>query len=460
MKRFLPKIVNKNKLLDHGNKEGRKVALDIIEKTLNDINPYNEVLEKVKLKGSELSINSSEGLLTFHLEKIKNIYILGGGKGSLLTALAVNDVLGGKIKRGIIAVKDIKSQSIGNLELINAGHPLPNEGSLKAAQELIEIAKDVTEKDLVFFVGSSGTSSMVCLPPDGITLQDLQVIFKLLLDNINNIEEINCVRKHVSMVSGGRLGQHIFPGTILNFRPGNEQERFKNMPWPDLIWEDPTTFSDAVNVLKKYRIWNETPSSIQAHLLKGIDGKAEETVKDILDLKIYDIPVGYRYAACISAKRIAEKLGYNAMILSSMLEGESREVGIALASIAKEIVRFNNPIKPPCVLIAGGETSVKVVSKCGKGGRNQEFVLGLADYIDNYKITVAAIDSEGTDGPTNVAGGIADENTKKICNQMKIDIFEQLNKNNSFYVLDSLGDHIITGPTNIAVQSIKLIVIH
>ena len=167
--------------------------------------------------------------------------------------------------------------------------------------------------------------------------------------------------------------------------------------------------------------------------------------------------MSYRYSDCIAAKRIAEELGYNAMILSTMLEGESKEVGIALASIAKDIVKFNHPIKPPCVLIAGGETSVKVTNKDGKGGRNQEFVLGLAGNISGYNITVAAIDSEGTDGPTQVAGGIADGGTAKTCLE-KYRSFGQLNKNNSFYVLDSLQDHIITGPTNVAVQSIKRVV--
>ncbi len=407
-----------------------------------------------------LSIDTKENVLSFDLKKINNIFVLGGGKGSLLTALALNIILKDKIKRGIIAVKGIESQSLGNLDLIKAGHPLPDEGSFKAARELIRIAKSINEKDLVFFVGSSGTSSMLCLPAEGISLQDMQILYKLLLDNINNIEEINCVRKHVSVISGGRLGQYIFPGAILNFQPGNEKERFKTMPWPDLIWEDPTTFSDAIFILKKYNIWKNTPLPIQRHLLDGIQGKQEETVKDIFNLKIYNIPVSYRYAACNAAKKIAEDLGYNAIILSSMLEGESREVGIAVASIAKEVIKFNNPTKPPCVLIAGGETSVKVVNKNGKGGRNQEFVLGLAGYIDGYNITVAAIDSEGTDGPTDVAGGIADGETIKKCHEKNINLFEQLNKNNSFYVLDNLGDHILTGATNVALQSLKVIVIH
>lgn len=456
----MPKIINKNHLSNHGCKEGRKIALDIIEKTLNKVNPYDEVLKKIKLKENILSIDSTEGVLSFDLKKVNNIFVLGGGKGSLLTALALNVILKDRIKEGIIAVKDTESQKIGKINFIKAGHPLPDEGSLKAARELIRIAQNVNEKDLVFFVGSSGTSSMLCLPPEGISLQDMQILHKLLLDNINNIEEINCVRKHVSVISGGLLGQYIFPGVILNFQPGNEKERFKTMPWPDLIWEDPTTFSDAVFILKKYNIWDNTPLSIQKHLLDGIQGKQKETVKDILNLKIYNIPVGYRHATCNAAKRIAEGLGYNTIILSSMLEGESREVGIAVASIAKEVIKFNNPTKPPCVLIAGGETSVKVVNKNGKGGRNQEFALGLAGYIDGYNITVAAIDSEGTDGPTNVAGGIADGETLKKCQEKNIDLFEQLNKNNSFYVLDNLGDHILTGSTNVAVQSIKIIVIH
>jgi glycerate-2-kinase len=446
-------------LSSHGCKSGRKIALDIIEKTLNEINPYNEVLENIRFQDNILAVDTELETITFDLKKINNIFVLGGGKGSLLSALALNKVLGDKITESIITVKGIESQKIDKIDIIKTGHPLPDDGSIKAAKEIIRIANLATENDLVFFIGSSGTSSMISLPVESVSLKDMQILYNLLLNNINNIQEINCVRKHISLISGGRLGQYISPGIILNFQPGNKKEQFKTMPWPDLIWEDPTTFQDAIFVLKKYHIWEDTPISIKKHLSEGVEGKQQETVKNIGPLKVYNIPMSYRYSACIAAKRIAEELGYNAMILSTMLEGESKEVGIALASIAKDIVKFNHPIKPPCVLIAGGETSVKVTNKDGKGGRNQEFVLGLAGNISGYNITVAAIDSEGTDGPTQVAGGIADGGTAKTCLEKNIDLFGQLNKNNSFYVLDSLQDHIITGPTNVAVQSIKIVVV-
>jgi len=459
LKIFLPKIVNKNSLLKHGFREGRKIALDILEYSLNKINPYDEVFKKIKLENNKLTIKTTEGNVFFELKKINNIFILGGGKGSLLTALALQEMLKDRIKEGIIAVKDIESQKIGKINLIKGSHPLPDEGSLRVAKELIKMAKKINENDLVFFIGSSGTSSLLCLPVEGISLKDTQELYKLLLDNINNIEEINCVRKHVSDISGGRLGQCIFPGIIINFQPGNEKEVFKKMPWPDLIWEDPTTFSDAIFILKKYHIWKDVPFSVQKYLIEGNQGKQEETVKNILNLKIHNISIGYRQAICQAAQKRARELGYNAMILASMLEGESREVGIALASISKEIIKFNNPLTAPCVLIAGGETSVKVVNKNGKGGRNQEFVLGLAAKIEGYKITAAAIDSEGTDGPTHVAGGIVDGKTLKHCLEKDIDLFKQLSKNNSFYVLDQLEDCIITGPTNVAAQSLKIIVI-
>ncbi len=460
MKGFFPKIINKKELLEKGDQEGRKIILDILEYSLNKVNPYYEVKEKVKIENNKLFLNTAENNISFDIDKINNIFIIGGGKGSLLSAIALQEILGARLTEGIIAVKDIESQTIDNLRLIKGSHPLPSDGSLLAAKEAIKIAKLAKKDDLVFFIGSSGTSSLLCLPVEGVSLKDTQNLYELLLDNINNIEEINCVRKHVSAISGGILGQYISPATIINFQPGNEKEVFHKMPWPDLIWEDPTTFLDAISILQKYNIWEKTPISVQTYLLKGKDGEKVETIKDLQGLKIHNLRVGYRHAACQAAYQRARELGLNAIILASMLEGESREVGIAIGSIAKEVINFNNPIHPPCVLIAGGETSVIVSNKKGKGGRNQEFVLSLATKINGLNITSVAIDSEGTDGPTQVAGGIVDGKTMLRCIEKQIDIFNILNNNNSFYVLDQLEDCVITGPTNVAVQSIKLVLVN
>lgn len=457
---WLPKIKNKKELLSHGNIRGRKIALDIIEHTLRQTSPYNFVKKVIHIKGKHLQIDSAEGPIEYYLPAVKNIYVLGGGKGSLAVVKALEGILGDRIKEGLVVVKNAGKEKLNKIEVMEAAHPLPDERSVRAAKKLIEIAQKGQQDDIVFFSGSGGTSSLINLPAEGINVNEAATMSKILLNSINNIQEINVVRKHISAVSGGRLGQYIYPATIVNFKFGTKEEEFKGMPWPDLIYEDPTTFKDAISILRSYQLWGKMPDSIKTHLRKGLSSPDMETVKDVGELKIYDVVIPYRQAACRIARKRAEDLGFNSVILASMLEGESREIGIGLASIAREIKDFQNPIKPPGVIIAGGETSVTVTAEAGEGGRNQEFVLGFATKIkgDN-QVVVAAVDSDGTDGPTQIAGGIADGYTVENAEKKGIDLFENLRKNNSSYVLKELGDAIITGPTNVAVQSVKVVVI-
>jgi glycerate-2-kinase len=457
---WLPSIKNKKELLSHGNLEGRKIALDIIEHTLRETIPYTFVKKVISIKGEYLQVDTSEGPVEFYLPAVKNMYVLGGGKGSVTTAKALEEVLGDRIKEGLIVVKDAGKEKLSKIEVMEAAHPLPDERSVRAAKKSIEIAKKCQQDDICFVCITGGTSSLINLPADGISIDESAKMSQMLLNSINNIQEINAVRKHFSEVSGGRLGQYIYPATIVNFKQGTKEEEFKGQPWPDLIFEDPTTFQDAISILKRYQLWEKTPDSVKNHLMKGLSSPDMETPKDVGELKIYNTVIPYRQAACQIAKKRAEELGLNAMILASMLEGESREIGIGLASVAREIRDFHSPIRPPAIIIAGGETSVTVGEEAGEGGRNQEFVLGFAIKVGGDKrLVVAAVDSDGTDGPTNIAGGIADGYTLENAEKKGLDFIENLKKNNSSYVLGELGDAIITGPTGVAVQSIKLVVI-
>jgi glycerate 2-kinase len=215
-------------------------------------------------------------------------------------------------------------------------------------------------------------------------------------------------------------------------------------------------------VLQKYQLWEKAPSSVRKHLEKGIADPKLETPKpkDFEGLEVYSLILENNSVACEAAKKKAQELGLDSLILSTVLEGESREVGIVLASIAKEIEERKRPLKPPCVLIVGGETTVTIVGKAGEGGRNQELTLASALKIDGSKnIVIASIGTDGTDGPTNIAGGIVDGYTLQRTREKKIDAFKNLEKHNSSYVFRQLKDAIFTGPTGTNVMDLMLIVV-
>ncbi|MDH5268228.1 MAG: DUF4147 domain-containing protein, partial [Candidatus Bathyarchaeota archaeon] len=228
----------------------------------------------------------------------------------------------------------------------------------------------------------------------------------------------------------------------------------------DLTVPDTSTFEDAVFALKKYGLWKKVSDSVRTHLKKGLADPSLETPKDFAGMKVHTFILSNNEAVCEVAKNRAEELGFNSLILSTMIEGESREAGIVLAGIAKEIEKNGRPLKPPSVLISGGETTVTIQGECGEGGRNQEFVLGFSLKIDGSKnIVVASVGTDGTDGPTDIAGGIADGYTLKRAKEKGIDVSKNLRGHNSSYVFRQLEDYIFTGPTGTNVMDLGVVVI-
>jgi glycerate-2-kinase len=232
-------------------------------------------------------------------------------------------------------------------------------------------------------------------------------------------------------------------------------------PWGPTV-PDTTTFADAVSILKKHDLLEKVPDSIRNHLVKA---KLEQETPKFEDFKregidVYNLVLAESETVCKAAKERAEELGFNAMILSTLIEGESREVGTASAGIAKDVERNGRPLAPPSVIIMGGETTVTIVGKPGEGGRNQEFVLAASLKIKgSAKIVIASIGTDGTDGPTDIAGGIVDGHTLERAGEKGLDIFENLKKHNSSYVLRVLEDAIFTGPTGTNVMDLRIIVV-
>ncbi|RLI46958.1 glycerate kinase [Candidatus Bathyarchaeota archaeon] len=448
-------IKNRDELCSHGNIEGRKSILDILEHALEAVDSYKAVKKLVHIDDEKLIVDN----LKFDLSKIENIYVLGAGKATMPIGMALEDILGERIRDGLIIVKKGQKRRLKRIKVIEASHPIPDEAGLEGAKELVKIAKNAKKGDLVFSAITGGSSALAPLPAKGISLEDKIEVTDLLLKSGAVIQEINAVRKHLSAIKGGRLAKLIHPAEIVNLTVsdviGDPLDYITDLTVPDT-----STFEDAVFALKKYGLWEKVSNSVRTHLEKGLTDPSLETPKDFTGMKVHTFIISNNEAVCEAAKNRAEELGFNSIILSTMIEGESREAGIVLAGIAKEIEKNGRPFKPPCALISGGETTVTIEGEHGEGGRNQEFVLGFSLKIDgNKNITVSAIDTDGTDGPTDIAGGIADGYTLKRAREKDIDVYENLMKHNTSHVLRTLKDTIYTEPTGTNVMNLRVIII-
>lgn len=447
-------IRNYEQLIGHGYTKGREIVLAMAERGISAVNTYENTKRLIHIDGQELKTGST----IYDLREIGKIYLIGAGKGSFLIAQALDEILGKRIEEGVVSVKKAENRRLEDIQVVEAGHPIPDKMSEYSAKRAIEIAKKAKENDLVFTPITGGSSSLMSLPVSGITLKDIKDVNLQLLNSGAAIKEMNAIRKHLSAIKGGRLVQDIHPAKmiVLTLDTTLEIPRW----WPDLALPDSSTFKEAIKVLENYNLWRKIPESVKKHFLRGLTDPSLETPKSFKGMKVEIHNLGNQATACEAALRKANGLGVEGWILSTNIEGEAREVGTAIAGVAKEINRFHRPIKPPCVLISGGETTVAVIGRHGKGGPNQEFVLGFARKIRNYKKIVAlSIDTDGIDGASEMAGGIVDDQTMRRAKEKGIDIFEELRRHNSSHVLSTLGDAIMTGESGTNVMDLRIIFI-
>lgn len=448
------KIKNMRELLSHGSVKGRKIALDVIEYALGAIDAYGSVGRLVQLTDDTLKVGS----LTYDLSKMGDIYVIGAGKGVISIAKALEDILGDRLKGGLIIEKRGQGRKLGRIKVMEASHPVPDEAGVRGGREVVRIAKSAEGGDLVFACITGGCSALMSLPVEGISLEDLKKVTDLLLRCGALIEEINAVRKHLSAIKGGRLAKLIHPAETISLIVVDE---VAGLPWGPTVPDNMnSTFEDAASVLRKYDLWEKVPDSVRKHLERADPSMGTLKAKDFEKLKTHNFILANAETVCEAADKRAKELGLNSMILSTVMEGEAREVGIVLATIAREAEKNGRPLKPPCVLVSGGEMTVTIEGEPGEGGPNQEFILGAALKIGGSKnIVIASVDTDGTDGPTDMAGGITDGYTLRRAEKEGIDIFENLRRHNSSYALRKLGDAILTGPTGTNVMNLRVIVV-
>ena len=446
-------IKNSELLLSHGDRKLREIALQLINAALEASNPYQATKKVVHLSGDKLRVGSH----TYDLSKTGNIYVLGTGKATFPIARALEEVLGDRITRGLVVLKKGQAGRLDRIRIIEASHPIPDGNGLRGAKEMIKLANRAVEGDIVFACITGGSSALLPMPVDSVSLTEKKKVTRLLLSSGSSIFEINAVRKHLSKIKGGRLALAVFPAELINLTVsdvvGDPLDYITGPTVPDT-----STFEDALQTLRKYDLLRRVPPSVRAYI-EAADPRTESP-KDFEGMSYHPFILTNSDSACNAAATTAESLGLKPMILSTMFDGESRELGRNFAAIAREIRKSQGPLKPPCVLIGGGETTVTLRSNFGKGGPNQEFVVSTILNMEGQKrFTVVGLDTDGTDGPTNVAGAMADSTTVATASAKGIDLHRSLKDHEVLDDLISLDETIITGHTGTNVNDLKLLIL-
>lgn len=435
----------------------RKTAVTLILEGISAANPREAVKRHLRLEGEKLVV----GDLTLDLPN--EVYVVGAGKATGGMAEAVESILGDRITAGVISVpKELAPKlKLRRVEVVGATHPRPGPESVEAGKRIVELAKEAGESALVIALFSGGGSALMEYPVEGVKIEEISEVSIALMNAGCDIFELNTVRKHLSRVKGGWLAKHAYPARVMCLMisdvVGDRMDTIASGP----TVPDPTTFEGAYRVLKKYGIWEKAPSSVREYIERGLKGEAPETPKpgDPVFERVHNLIVASNILSLSAMKRKAKELGYNALVLTSLLEGEAREVAKVVAAIAKEIRRTGNPLPPPAVVLMGGETTVTVRGK-GKGGRNQELALAAAIEIEGERgVAIAAVGSDGRDGPTDAAGAIVDGNTAKRAREAGVDPVAYLEDNNSYEFFRKVGGHIILGYTGTNVNDFVVIVV-
>ena len=435
------------------------MAAQLQRAALAAVDPAEAVYHHLSRVSNRLLIDRQ----SYALPDYKDIYVVGAGKAAIPMADAVCEVLHDRISGGVIITKygHADRQLPEPLRVYEAGHPVPDENSVIATHDLAALLAKATSRDLVLCLISGGGSALLTLPALEITLADLQTTTQLLLRAGTPIHQINIIRKHLDTIKGGglaRLANGAAVATlILSDVIGDDLSAIASGP----TVPDPSTFAEAWRVIEQFDLADRLPASARDRLQRGAAGSLPETPKpgEALFDRVQTVIIGSNAQAAQAAESLAQRLRFNTLLLSTQVQGEAREVAQVAAAIAKEIALYNRPIAKPACLILGGETTVTVKGS-GLGGRNQELALAAAIVIDGLPDTlIAALGTDGTDGPTNAAGAIATGETIGRAQAIGVEAQAYLRDNDAYHFFQALDDLIITGPTGTNVNDLLLILV-
>lgn len=389
------------------------------------------------------------------LDRYERIFVVGAGKAGGTMARAAEHILGSRIAAGCVNAKDGETAKTQIIELRQCGHPVPDERGLSGAKRIEAICNGAGESDLVICLLSGGASALMPYPAPPITLAEKRETTRLLLACGATIHEINAVRKHISAIKGGQLARLAAPSHVLSLIlsdvVGDDLDTIGSGPTAP----DASTFESSFAVLEKYELRERVPPRVRERLKNG----ATETPKaaDPLFENVENIIVGSNQKSLEAAAREAKNLGYRTFILSSTIQGETCDVARMHAAIARQIRQHGQPVRPPACLISGGETTVTMLDGSGKGGRNQEFALAAAMDIEGMEdVLILSVGTDGTDGPTDAAGAMADGTTLARASRSAS---EALATHNAYPFFEDTGDLVITGSTGTNVMDLHLILV-
>lgn len=450
----MEKIRNAESLLAGGDVASRRIVLEIADRTLARLDSYHRIRSLMRLEGDVLHI----GTRSWDLSKKRNVYLFGAGKACNHMAMAVDHVLGERLTAGIAIVKIHEpTDRFGKTEVYVGGHPLPNAEGLRASRKIIEIVDKAGPDDLFICVISGGSSALMSCPVDGLTLQDEIDTTDVLLKSGAGIYEINAVRRHISALNGGMLAKRIegrgaeLIGFGISDAVGSPATGDIAVPYAAYkstpIGPDATTLDDARATIVNYGVADRLPKAVVDYLMTaGPDKETPKAFPQNTYFLLNTLP-----DSCIYARDAAESMGLPAVILTSFLEGEAKDAGTIMASLAREIQAYGNPVKPPCVILSSGEVTTTILDNAvirGHGGPGQEMTVSFAIAAAKTRgACLLSIDSEGTDGTASVAGGITDSATLKAAEAKGINLYQSLRDHACYEALEATGSAIFTGNT-------------
>ncbi|MEO8248410.1 MAG: glycerate kinase [Burkholderiales bacterium] len=382
------------------------------------------------------------------------LVVIGAGKASAAMARAVEDNWPGQLE-GLVVTRYGYGVECKRIEIVEAAHPVPDAAGIEAAQRILKTVQGLGKDDLVLALISGGGSSLLAAPGPGLTLEDKQAVNKALLRSGANISEMNCVRRHLSSLKGGRLAAACHPAKVVTLLisdvPGDDPIDIASGP----TVPDPTTCEDALAIIKRYGI--DVPANVRK-LLESGEGESvkpgDERLEGI-DTRMITAP----QIALEAAAKVAREAGIEAHILGDSIEGEASDVGKVMAGIAHQVVQRGQPFKPPCVLLSGGETTVTVRGS-GRGGRNVEFLLSLCVELNGLAgVHAIAGDTDGVDGQEEIAGAYLAPDTLERAWAKQIKPRDRLADNDGHGFFEALGDSVVTGPTLTNVNDFRAILI-
>ncbi len=484
------RIKNASILTSHGNIKGRQDIIQILEAGLQAGDPYTNAKKLLRLEGNTLYVGNpafepkgdpQSGISVYDLNEIERIYVVGAGKGCQRVGLAFEEVLGDRLTGGHLIGKHGDEIILNKIGVTLGGHPTPDEGCAEGCRKILALSKDITERDLVFTVAANGVSSLLTLPAEGITLQQVHdLTYMMQIEKGVPTAELNTIRNHIDQMKGGRLSKHFQKAKLvhveaidINMRihpgcKGDYEELMRTNIWLHNLPEG-STFADAVRTLKFWDAWDRTPDSIKNHLLAA--RPEDETVKydefHKMDFRVFGI-MPDNTAIIPTAKAKAAELGYRALTLVHFLHMDASQAGLFAAQMARNIEEQHEPLVPPIALISGGELLVTVGDETGVGGRNQEYVLSAALRITGSdKVVIGAVDTDGTDGPGGtiadgaphcLAGGLADGYTLKEAEEKGVNIREALKTHSASQAVWAL-DSGIHAEQNISMGDLGVILV-